>query len=554
MDTLDDEFYVTLVSNASLDVYTSNNGFKFTNILAKELAFPVQENWRVCLSSITLANAQTFIDEQEKEYLALQSQYLKTELKNINQERVKQNPDIAPLLEKLEDADATLVHIYTRKLEKVYNSNPIFVQCNAIKPKLGTDQLLSSFMLEPYDSENGNRKVIIHHPNSEEYFDLASNTIREITISLVSPNGDLVYDSVVQPTIVVLKFKKMAANYQNIYTINITNENGTDPTDFRVNFPDSLLRDGAQNPWEIAVSRVSLIPLFKAFPDGRFALGLIYNINPRKPLTVENWDEFFETHKRRIFYKSFAYNRFETPETLISNLNMIFKKVCAHFNLNGSVSMTPDRICKFSVKRVRKQPPRQKKNKPNDSNTTVETEELTDNNIARDKRAANRNWSYIMLPEELLYVMGFDGPGVVIYDGYAAIPTRTTKENLKAKRPLDLHFLKPQSLLLYTNCVVPSLVGESYGSYLTHIPIAKETDSETIHLPHTIYEPKNLEFHPLQAGNVNDIQIKLLKTNGEPPQFAIQNIKIFISLIFRLRPLSQPFPTYKTIKKYFEEK
>jgi len=26
MDTLDDEFYVTLVSNASLDVYTNNNG------------------------------------------------------------------------------------------------------------------------------------------------------------------------------------------------------------------------------------------------------------------------------------------------------------------------------------------------------------------------------------------------------------------------------------------------------------------------------------------------------------------------------------------------
>jgi len=68
MDTLDDEFYVTLVSNASLDVYTSNNGFKFTNILAKELTFPVQENWRVCLSSITLANAQTFIDEQEHIY------------------------------------------------------------------------------------------------------------------------------------------------------------------------------------------------------------------------------------------------------------------------------------------------------------------------------------------------------------------------------------------------------------------------------------------------------------------------------------------------------
>ena len=135
-------------------------------------------------------------------------------------------------------------------------------------PKLGTKQLLSSFMLEPFDSENGNRKVIVHHPNSEEYFDLASNTIREISISLVSPNGDLVYNSVVQPTIIILKFKKMASDYQNIYTINITNEKGTDPTDFRINFPDSLLRDGAQNPWEIAVTLVEsvLYPYLKLFP------------------------------------------------------------------------------------------------------------------------------------------------------------------------------------------------------------------------------------------------------------------------------------------------
>ena len=65
------------------------------------------------------------------------------------------------------------------------------------------------------------------------------------------------------------------------------------------------------------------------------------------------------------------------------------------------------------------------------------------------------------MPEELLYVLGFDGPGIVVYQGFAAVPTKAVKTKLQAKRPLDLHFLKPQSLLLYTNCVVPSLVGDT---------------------------------------------------------------------------------------------
>ena len=48
-------------------------------------------------------------------------------------------------------------------------------------------------------------------------------------------------------------------------TIHISNEM-QNPANFLVNFPDSLVPDGAQNPWEIAVSRVSLIPIFKQFP------------------------------------------------------------------------------------------------------------------------------------------------------------------------------------------------------------------------------------------------------------------------------------------------
>ena len=42
------------------------------------------------------------------------------------------------------------------------------------------------------------------------------------------------------------------------HTIHISNEM-QNPANFLVNFPDSLVPDGVQNPWEIAVSRVMLV-------------------------------------------------------------------------------------------------------------------------------------------------------------------------------------------------------------------------------------------------------------------------------------------------------
>ncbi|MEO1764801.1 MAG: hypothetical protein AAFR83_23250, partial [Cyanobacteria bacterium J06629_18] len=123
---------------------------------------------------------------------------------------------------------------------------------------------------------------------------------------------------------------------------------------------------------------------------------------------------------------------------------------------------------------------------------------------------------------------------------------------VKAKRKLDLHFLKPQSLLLYTNCVLPSLVGGSYGNFLTHIPIPKNDDADSMNIPFTVHEPKNLEFHPIKTGSVKNIQMKLLKTDGTKPAFAVDDIRIFVTLVLRLRPLTRAIPNKQTTNRFFK--
>ena len=56
-------------------------------------------------------------------------------------------------------------------------------------------------------------------------------------------------------------------------------------------------------------------------------------------------------------------------------------------------------------------------------------------------------------------------------------------------------------------------------------------------LLYVIYEPKNLEFHPLHQSDVNHVLIQLLRTGGNPSEFMSNQVKIFISFLLRkIRP------------------
>ena len=53
-------------------------------------------------------------------------------------------------------------------------------------------------------------------------------------------------------------------------------------------------------------------------------------------------------------------------------------------------------------------------------------------------------------------------------------------------------------------------------------------------VPFITFEPKNLEFHPLQTGDLSNVRFKLLRTDGTKPEFAMnETVKLFMSIQFR---------------------
>ena len=486
-----DEFTVTLISNASYDIYPNNNVFNFSTILAKPLHFDLTEDWRVCLQSISITNiSDDPLYDKERTHIYKKVLGFRKALRLAKQKAKENTPEKnLKVLNTIYDQSKVIL----KERIKLFNlTNIVFVKCDEINPLFDNESNLSSFVIPPILKKEG--EFMFYEPATEEYFNLTSPILEKISIKILNPTGLKIYRTVAQPTVLVLKFKKMK-HLQKSYTINITNKE-QNPADFYTTFPYLPIKDGDNNPWEIAVTRVNLIPCFRKFPPGKFPVTVVKDVDDfSQKLTVASWETYLVDKPRAV--ASFEYNESPTNAVLISIIQEAFEVACNRLGLTGYFRKH-NKTLSFRI----------------------------ESRSGKEKEAF-----IIILPEELIYVLGFDSDGIVFKNGFGAIPTRVSKKII-AKRQINTNFLLPQNLLLYSDCVTPSLVGDVYGQYLTNIPIPRP-DSDPIDIPYTVYEPKNLEFHPFQRNQIEAVRMRLLKTDGNAPEFVVNNAQIFITLLIR---------------------
>ena len=495
MHSEDNEFCVTLVSNASTDIYPNNHVFKFTNVLAKQLALPRHEKWRVCLQSISLTNTN-----DEPEFIASQ-RVIEEKIALYNTSINKAIKTLAHMPEKLSKTINLLFGqtkgILEKKIELFNTTNSLFIECNQIIPKYGQAKILSSFIIPPTCTD---AQFYHYEPITEEYFDLANTDISQFDIKILNANKEKISRTASQPTIIVLKFKKMD-NTLPSYSITIDNGNES-PEKFYAKFPLLNTLETATR-WEIAVSRVSFIPLLKKFPSGGYSISLIKDTDDfLTELTTQTWDEYFSKKEKHTAFLN--YSEYYTPATLLGPISEAISAISKKANLQSQMYLNVNDLVTIIIS----------------SKETIES--------------TKKKPYLLVLPEELIYVLGFDNEGIIFNNGYGALPSYPGKK-LTARRKVNINFLIPQNLLLYVDCVQPSLVGNAYGKYLTNIPIPIQNNSnETIFdLAYTVYEPKNLEFHPIQQNDINHVLIQLLKVDGKAPEFVTNQVKIFISFLIR---------------------
>ena len=497
---LPDAFTVTLLSNASLAEYPENTFLKFTNILNKNLLLPLNDEWKVCLHSITLTcDITSTLDTKRLDYLTalkgrakrkLSLAINKKDLNAIARRKLKKKGLDVKTLEKINYMIASLNKALLAEKQKINLRNSLFiVKTSIIDPKHGQPPELAKLIVPKYDPVK--QSTLTYHPQTNEYFNLTSSDISKIDIEITDPFGNSVRAATGQSTVVVLKFRKMRHNHMEYNTLRL--ESIGNPLDFRIRFPDSLLKDGQINPWEVALAKITYPPHFSPFPkDGSFPLALY-----RRTEKFQEWlNDYTNKTKMReaLAQKSFeiaSYPKADQLKTVGKFINYMQTEITA--------------VC--------------------DEHDWVR---ITLGNSNGHLSITSTNDIVLQFPVNIGMALGIS-TAKTHQVGQSMLLDLKKGKSFKGDYKVDPNVMIPKNLLIYTDCVEPSLIGNVYGQYLTNIPVPISNINELL----VSYEPKNLEFHRIQTGDLGNVNFQILQTDGNYPALANDNYKIFMTLLFR---------------------
>ena len=185
---MSEEFTVTVLSNASTDIYHDNTVFSFTNILNKELDLPIKENWQVCLTSISMTNIVDQSEQTLNEYYNRKAIFQTTATRfkaYLAQNEINSQPktpaQIATENSYLKRIYGNYLGLQKTNTDLFYEQNPVFLECEQIIPKHGSSKTLAVFIIPP---THYSHDFITYEPKTEEYFSLLSNLVTQLTFRI----------------------------------------------------------------------------------------------------------------------------------------------------------------------------------------------------------------------------------------------------------------------------------------------------------------------------------------------------------------------------------
>jgi len=116
---MSEEFTVTVLSNASTDIYHDNTVFSFTNILNKELDLPIEYYNRKAIFQTTATRFKAYLAQNE-----------------INSQP-KTPAQIATENSYLKRIYGNYLGLQKTNTDLFYEQNPVFLECEQIIPKHG---------------------------------------------------------------------------------------------------------------------------------------------------------------------------------------------------------------------------------------------------------------------------------------------------------------------------------------------------------------------------------------------------------------------------------
>jgi len=320
-------------------------------------------------------------------------------------------------------------------------------------------------------------KFFFHEFENRQYVPVANSIITDINIKLLDSNNQYLQLLKGVPTIVKLDFKKMNLD-ENFFNVRLTSaKNSSFPNNtkasFRVKLPNTL---SLERTWKVCLTSISHPNTFKTF---------LQDINSRKILI---------RHKGNITHQYVLEHKTYTKERLVKTLDKLFQA-----SLVGRVSLKENHLsCRFIQDDV-------------------------------DLLASNYFLKLIGYNGVLDEIKGFTKVSINDDENvnrFYMPDTSSYEYEWNLSLPMDIHFLRPDYMISYTNIVSPSIIGGLYSKILRVIPIHNSEND------YVVTEFHHKEYLELQNTEINEIEIELRAHDGSLIDFGFDQ-NIILNLEFR---------------------
>jgi hypothetical protein len=431
-----------------------------------------------------------------------------TLLKSDIREFIHRKKKFLRVTKKIKDFSAVFQGLALRNLMARFS--PVHVEIDQVAEKECGGKEIAFLSL---DYCMGDR-FVNHTPEFVSFFPLAASYVSKLDVRLKDLEGNTLVGTATNPTLVNLTLRKRQENKMSFdgyeyHTCYINSSPGESPSDFHASLPNFLTKLGCNNRWEMALVQSSIphrflnLPaklhieileryhedldhtIYEMFPNQIMELLEKTRRNPHYYHTVEEQDltqnpdnaELFDlvrdmigdvdhdTGRHPTVYTR-AYKTADNKLYITANRPMIFvmhSNLAIALGLEKQVVMLPGNYCCL---------------------------ELED----------SKRYDWLPLPTP-----GASEEELLNSEDYKSNESRF---NIFGHSEIDISLIQTQNLLLYADCITPTLFGNSYGQYLTNIPVHRHQSF------YTEYSCPRPLYHKLNTNKINRIHFKLYHIDG----------------------------------------
>ena len=562
------EFYIHAFSNADTKRHQNNTLTSFVNNLPISIDLPYNEKWHVCVQSVGFSSKFPSVVLPKDESLPC----IKIFSENTNQgvkyahevdiffpskfsdiKTIKKSFDVIAEknlgLEFVFNEDENIKILYSDKNHKKYrleihkdivssfglslfntkikyinnnlyyrftlsSANPILesylkrwnfkhpdlvrIQCDQIAEQMFNSELTKDLKIFCPSFEN-KEKYTIHQFESEEYSPISNSVLDKLSIKILNEKNENIELDYGVSTFIKLKFKKMNLHPDN-FNVRLSPNEHQSFNSFVIELPQPYYLDC---DWKVSLSSINYANIFRPLPF-EDPYRTIWTASLGKTANKNN-DLVSHTIPNVMYSNSGLIN--ELNKILISGNNerLSVEKLLKFNSINGP----PLGVFK-----------------------TEEFEEYGENKIKVSITVYEH--SYILIPISICEILGFDpindvSDNVILSpSGYSVCFLNNIESpvTINFSGFFDINRLRPEYLMIYTDIIEQTIVGNSFSKLIKIVPVYHESTDSYKNL-----EFKNKEFHSLENTLVKRIKFEIRSHSGDLINF-MEGSKIFINLLF----------------------